>query len=53
MNNFTSHNPTKLIFGEDTLTELPKLLNGKGKNILLVYGDGSIKRNGLYANVLE
>lgn len=53
MNNFTYHNPTKLIFGEDTLTELPKLLNGKGKNILLVYGGGSIKRNGLYANVLE
>jgi hypothetical protein len=53
MNNFTYHNPTKLIFGEDTLKELPKQLNGKGKNILLVYGGGSIKRNGLYDNVLD
>ncbi|GEN57484.1 NADH-dependent alcohol dehydrogenase [Halolactibacillus alkaliphilus] len=53
MNDFIYHNPTKLIFGKDTLTTLSDLLKGKGKNILLVYGGGSIKRNGLYDKVLE
>lgn len=54
MNNFTFHNPTKLIFGQGQLeqlkTEVPKY--GK-KNVLLVYGGGSIKRSGLYDKVLS
>ena len=50
MKNFTYHNPTKIIFGEDqikTITnEIPK--NAK---ILMLYGGGSIKRNGIYQQV--
>lgn len=44
--NFTYCNPTKLYFGEDALnglnTELPKY----GKNVVLIYGGGSIKKTG-------
>lgn len=53
MNNFLFHNPTKLIFGEGTLTELSKQSDVQKKNILLVYGGGSIKKNGLYDKVLK
>ncbi len=53
LGNFAYCNPTKLYFGEDSLqylnTELPKY----GKNIVLVYGGGSIKKNGIYDEVLE
>lgn len=52
MRKFEFYNPTKLIFGQGTLqalkTEVPKF----GKNVLLMYGGGSIKRSGLYDNVL-
>ncbi|WP_342439055.1 iron-containing alcohol dehydrogenase [Paenibacillus sp. FSL L8-0436] len=52
MRKFEFYNPTKLIFGQGTLqalkTEVPKY----GKNVLLMYGGGSIKRSGLYDNVL-
>lgn len=53
MENFTYHNPTKLIFGKDQLNVLPEELKKYGKNILLVYGGGSIKRNGLYDKVIS
>ena len=53
LGNFTYCNPTKLYFGADSLenlnTELPKY----GDNVVLVYGGGSIKRNGLYDAVCE
>jgi alcohol dehydrogenase YqhD (iron-dependent ADH family) len=52
MRNFDFYNPTKLIFGQGTLealkTEVPKY----GKNVLLMYGGGSIKRSGLYDKVM-
>lgn len=52
LGNFTYANPTKLYFGEDSLknlnTELPKY----GKNVVLVYGGGSIKKSGLYDEVI-
>lgn len=52
MRNFDFYNPTKLIFGQGTLealkTEVPKY----GKNVLLMYGGGSIKRSGLYEKVM-
>jgi alcohol dehydrogenase YqhD (iron-dependent ADH family) len=50
--NFTYHNPTKLIFGKDQLEQLKTEVPKYGKNVLLVYGGGSIKRNGLYDKVL-
>ncbi|WP_339801897.1 iron-containing alcohol dehydrogenase [Paenibacillus sp. FSL R5-0744] len=52
MRNFDFYNPTKLIFGQGTLealkTEVPKY----GKNVLLMYGGGSIKRSGLFDKVM-
>lgn len=53
LGNFSYANPTKLYFGDDSLkslnTELPKY----GKNIILVYGGGSVKKSGLYDEVME
>lgn len=51
MDKFIFNNPTKLIFGEDQLKHLPKELEQYGKKVLLVYGGGSIKRNGLYDEI--
>ncbi len=51
MNNFTFYNPTKLIFGKDQVEQLKTLVPQYGKKVLLVYGGGSIKRNGLYDKV--
>ena len=52
MNNFRLQIPTDIRFGRDRLTELPGVLGTYGKNVLLVYGGGSIKRSGLYNRVL-
>ena len=50
MNNFELKNPTKIIFGKDTIkqleTEIPK-----DAKVLLLYGGGSIKKNGIYDQV--
>lgn len=51
--NFTYCNPTKLYFGEDSLSALSSELKKYGKNIVLVYGGGSIKRNGIYDEVMD
>ncbi|MFB0634663.1 iron-containing alcohol dehydrogenase [Bacillus rugosus] len=51
MENFTYYNPTRLIFGKGQIEQLRKELKQYGKNVLLVYGGGSIKRNGLYDQV--
>lgn len=53
MDNFTFYNPTKLIFGKDQLAELKNEVPQYGKKVLLVYGGGSIKRNGLYDSVMN
>lgn len=53
MNTFTFYNPTKLIFGKDQLEKLKEEIPQYGKNVLLVYGGGSIKKNGLYDQVLS
>lgn len=52
MQNFTFYNPTKLIFGKDQLSQLQTEIPQYGKKVLVVYGGGSIKRNGLYDKVL-
>lgn len=52
MNRFTFHNPTRLHFGKGTLNHLSQELPQYGNKILLVYGGGSIKRNGLYDQVI-
>ena len=51
MENFTYHTPTKLIFGKDSVQQLPAVLRPLGSRILLTYGGGSIKRIGLYDEV--
>jgi alcohol dehydrogenase len=52
MQNFTYWNPTKLIFGKNQLEQLKTEIPQYGNNVLLVYGGGSIKRNGLYDQVI-
>lgn len=51
LGNFKYSNPTKLYFGEDSLNNLKEELAGYGKNVQLVYGGGSIKKNGIYDQV--
>lgn len=51
--NFTYCNPTKLYFGKDALKGLDVELPKYGKNVLLVYGGGSIKKNGIYDKVVS
>ena len=50
--NFTYHNPTKLYFGEKALEHLSDELQHLGKRVLLNYGSGSVKRSGLYDEVV-
>jgi len=50
MKNFEFKNPTKIIFGKDTIPKLSKELP-KDAKIMMLYGGGSIKRNGIYEQV--
>ena len=50
MNHFEYKNPTKIIFGQDKITELAKEIPAKAK-VLILYGGGSIKSNGIYDQV--
>lgn len=50
--NFIYHNPTKLYFGENSLSYLAQELSSLGQTVLLNYGSGSVKRNGLYDEVV-
>ena len=53
LGNFSYCNPTKLYFGEDSLDNLNIELPKYGKNVILIYGGGSIKKNGIYDEVVE
>lgn len=52
MFNFTYHNPTRILFGEGQIANLTPLLP-KGCKIMLTYGGGSIKQNGVYDQVIK
>ncbi|EIT85609.1 putative NADH-dependent butanol dehydrogenase [Fictibacillus macauensis ZFHKF-1] len=52
MNSFTYYNPTRLVFGKGQLSQLAEEMKPYGKKVLVVYGGGSIKRSGLYDNVM-
>ena len=52
LGNFTYHNPTKLIFGKDAMKALATELASFGPTVQLVYGGGSIKKNGIYDQVI-
>jgi alcohol dehydrogenase YqhD (iron-dependent ADH family) len=52
MKDFVFHNPTKIIFGEGTISQLGEKAKAHGRKVLLVYGMGSVKRNGVYEQVV-
>ncbi len=53
MQNFDFCLPTKIVFGRNTIPRIGAELSGAARNILLVYGTGSIKRNGIYDVVCD
>lgn len=53
LGDFTYCNPTKLYFGENALGNLSAELKKYGENVVLIYGGGSIKKNGIYDEVTE
>ena len=52
LGNFIYSNPTKLYFGDEAQKNLVDALSGFGKKVMLTYGGGSIKRNGIYDDVV-
>lgn len=53
LGNFSYSNPTKLYFGEESLSFLNEELPKYGDKVLLVYGGGSIKQTGLYDEIMQ
>ena len=53
LGNFSYCNPTKLYFGDDSLRFLSEELHKYGPNVVLIYGGGSIKKNGIYEEVTK
>ena len=53
LGNFSYKNATKLYFGDDSLKYLNDELPKYGKNVQLIYGGGSVKRNGIYDAVVD
>lgn len=53
MHNFIYQNTTKIYFGKGMISHLTDELEKYGKNVLLVYGKGSVKRIGLYDEVMK
>ena len=52
MNNFVYHNPTKLVFGKGQIARLGKLIPAD-KKIMITFGGGSVRRNGIYDQVVK
>jgi alcohol dehydrogenase YqhD (iron-dependent ADH family) len=54
MDNFTFYNPTRIIFGKDTVGQIGGVIKEAGlRRVLLVAGGGSIKKNGVYDTVVR
>ncbi|MDX9696924.1 MAG: iron-containing alcohol dehydrogenase [Bacteroidales bacterium] len=53
MENFTAYNPTKVHFGKNVIEKLGETVNEYGKRVLLMYGKGSIQKNGVYDQVIQ
>ena len=53
LSNFSYVNKTKLYFGDDSLKYLNEELPKYGKNVQLIYGGGSIKKSGIYDEVVR
>lgn len=52
MNNFEYQNPVKIVFGKNTIQKIAELIPAKAK-VMLLYGGGSIKTNGVYDQVIK
>ena len=52
LGNFQFHNPTRLHFGENSLDFLADELKNYGPTVQLSYGGGSIRKNGIYDQVM-
>ena len=52
MNNFIYQNPTKLVFGKGQIARLPELIPAD-RRIMITFGGGSVKRNGVYDEILS
>lgn len=52
MENFTYYNPVQIVFGRGSIAKLPKLIPA-GSRVLMTYGGGSIKKNGVYEQVRD
>lgn len=53
LGNFTYENPTRVHFGKEALDSLAEELRHYGPKVMLTYGGGSIKRNGIYDKVMK
>lgn len=53
MENFTAYNPTKVHFGRNVTDKLGETVNEYGKRVLLMYGKGSVLKNGVYNKVIQ
>ncbi len=53
MENFQYYNPTKILFGKDVVDQLCTEACQYGKKALIIIGQGSVKRSGLYARILS
>ncbi len=53
MLNYIHNIPTKILFGKGMISKLAEVLHPFGKNVLLTYGGGSIKKTGLYDKVMD
>lgn len=52
MENFIAYNPTKIHFGKDIINDLGETIVQYGKKVLLIYGKGSILKNGIYDKII-
>lgn len=52
MNNFEFANPVKVVFGKGSIARLSELIPA-GSKVMMIYGGGSIQRNGVYEQVIE
>jgi len=53
MENFIAYNPTQLLFGKNVTDKLGDVVANYGKNVLLLYGKGSVVKFGYYGKVVE
>ena len=53
MENFIAYNPTQLHFGKGVMDGLGEAIAEFGNRVLLIYGGGSIKQNGIFIKLIK